>query len=207
MRKKFNYLWLFLLAIIGLGLWLNSKSNLQMFFYSPWMFVAQAFGILAITFLSLNFVFTTRLRIIEKMFGGLDQVYKFHRIVGICGFSFAVAHPAFFMVHSISYPILFKYYLLPGAVWPLNYARIAFCLFVLLIVLTSIKRIPYHIWKFTHQFMGLAFLFAALHVLTIKSDVKDNFMLRSWMIGLMSLGVISFIYTKLLYRFLGSKHS
>jgi predicted ferric reductase len=200
-----NILWILLFTSVSLGIWAYGKTSFAFFWYTPWLYLAQAAGIVAITNMSLTFVYTTRFKILGKFFGELQHVYRIHKLNSIIGTVFIVLHVSFFMIHSISYPTLFRYYLLPGSYWALDYGRISFLLFILLTGLSFSNRIPYHIWKMTHKFMGLAMLFAMLHVVTVTSDVKYNMLLRYWLIGLMSIGGLSCIYTLFLYRFWGPK--
>jgi predicted ferric reductase len=204
-RKTLIFLWI--PAMISLGLWLNSKTSFSLLKFSPWLFCAQGFGILAITFISLNFIYTTRLRILERIFDGLHHLYYYHKVTGILGITFMLSHFSCLILHGTAYPSLLYTYLLPGSYWSLDFARIAFFTFVILTVFTMLKKVPYHTWKFSHQFMGLAFFFAILHVLTIKSDVSKNFYLRSWVELLILVGFLSFIYTKFLYRYFGPKNT
>jgi predicted ferric reductase len=44
--------------------------------------LAKLTGLLGIAFLSLNFITAARYDIIEKWFGGLDIVYKYHKLAG-----------------------------------------------------------------------------------------------------------------------------
>lgn len=200
-----NILWVMLLSAITLGLWGYGKTSFAFFWFTPWLYLAQAAGVAAITTLSMAFIYTTRLRFLRKVFGELQHVYRIHMVNSVSGIVLIVLHFLFFMIHSISYPTLFKYYLVPTTDLTLDYGRIAFLVFILLVIVTYIKKIPYHIWKLTHKFMGVALLFALLHVVTVTSDVRFNKPLRYWIIFTMAIGVTSCLYTLFLYRYFGPK--
>jgi predicted ferric reductase len=192
--------------LVSIGLWLHAKSSFTVIWVSPWLFVAQGFGILAITLISLNFALTTRWRIFEKLLGGLPEVYIAHKILGTTGILCGVLHLSFLLLHAYSYPSLYNLYLLPSTYWSLDYAKIALALFIILGIMAASRKIKYDLWKYYHKYMGLAFLFAALHVLTINSDVYKDELLRTWISILMGIGFFTFFYTKSLYKYIGPRY-
>lgn len=175
-----------------------------MFFYSPWLFLAQISGLLAVTYLSLTIFFTMRLACTRTLFGGLQKNYKIHRRLAKFSILFLSLHVAFLLIHSFLYSSLFAIYFLDFNNWSINFGRIGFITFLVLFIVTYVQPIPYHIWKRSHEFMGLAFVFVAFHVLTIHSDVSRNMLLKTWVIFVVMVGFCSYIYTRFLYRYLGS---
>lgn len=194
------------LLIVSLFLWLYSKTSFAMFFYTPWIFIAQGLGVITVMLISVNFILATRVKPLRRAFMNLENLYRVHKNTGISAMVFAILHFVAFMIHSISFPSLFYFYLVPGDYWSLNYARAALFLYILLVVLSVIRSIPYHIWKWTHQFMVLALVFTFLHVWTINSDVSKDMFLRYWLLGWTSVALVSYGYIKLVYPLLGNRN-
>ena len=65
---------------------------------------------------------------------------------------------------------------------------------IILLGITFYFKFKYHIWKFSHQFMGLVFIFAFFHVWLIPSTVANNTLLRLFLITLGILGILSYFY-------------
>jgi predicted ferric reductase len=68
--------------------------------------------------------------------------------------------------------------------------------------ITFYLKIKYNIWKFTHKFMGIAFLLAFLHVFFIGADVQYNYALKIYffILGVTALGI--YLYRSVLSRYL-----
>jgi predicted ferric reductase len=71
----------------------------------------------------------------------------------------------------------------------------------LLIALTLFVTLPYHIWKKTHEWMGLSLLLGAAHATTIASDISRYYPLRLYILSWCVIAGISFMYRKFFYRF------
>jgi len=177
-----------------------------MFWNFPWLYLGQVTGLISITVFSLSFIFATRLSLLWAIFGELEYTYKIHKVAGITGSVFLLLHILFLFIHSLSKSFLFNYYWIPGSGWPMEFGRISLALFVIVVLTTYIKKIPYHIWKFIHYLSGPAFFFAVLHVITVSRDIKSNAPLRYWIFGMMGAAILSYIYIRFLYRYIGPKH-
>jgi predicted ferric reductase len=139
------------------------------------------------------------------MFGGLDRQYIVHRLTGRASVMFMLLHPIFLLIHSSFSLETLKVYLVPGFEWSVSLGTISFAVACLLISITLLIRLPYHIWHITHRFMVLVLILAFVHTVLAGSDVKAH----PTMMGVLSLffaaGVISNIYTAFLYRPLNAR--
>jgi predicted ferric reductase len=146
--------------------------------------LAKLTGLLGIAFLSLNFITAARYDIIEKWFGGLDIVYKYHKLAGKLAYVFIFLHPFFLLTRrAINIDSIKTFYIL-------NF----------LLLLTLVLKLPYQFWKRTHRFMIFVLIFAGLHVF-----VAGNELSKPYGVALMVIGVYSFIYRELIYGFLVKK--
>lgn len=141
----------------------------------------------------------TRPPLVERLFGGLDRIYRFHRKLGI----------------AILCLILVHYFVTPdfqGLAVTSGLNRLArtmgqwaFYGFVLLIVLSLVKVIPktrlefpYHYWRATHRFIGLLFVLVAFHQMFIKRPYDGTALLATYLNLFAALGIASYLYTQLL---------
>lgn len=187
--------------------------------YGTWYNVFANFGrlagIIGFVLYAINMLLSVRKRWLEDFFGGLNRVYIAHHITGGIALAVLMFHPLFLAIRYIETGLLSslnpaaKQLLFKGVDFSdsflavqeslsFNAGIIAFWGMVVLLMLTFFVRLPYRIWLFTHRFLGLAFLFAGIHVLFISSDVKNNIWLFSYMATWLVIGLIAFIYRSLL---------
>ena len=129
---------------------------------SLWQMGAQLTGLLGLALLSWSFVLSIRHPILERLFGGLDRVYKIHHIVGGVAFLMVLNHPLLLIINSLPMNSL-KLYLVPGTMIDYNAGIFALYLLLLLIVLTLFVDLPYYLWKQTHEWMGVVIMLGAVH--------------------------------------------
>lgn len=184
--------------------WYNAFANL-----------GRILGIVGFILYAINMLLAIRKRWLEHLFGGLNRVYIAHHITGGIALAFLVFHPLFLAIRYIEVGSLVslqaaaKQLLPKGAdmagAFPLiqenltlDAGIIAFWGMVVLLIITFFVRLPYRLWLFTHRFLGVAFLFAGLHVLFINSDVKNNAFLFTYMAIWIVIGLAAFTYRTLL---------
>ncbi|MFA6571932.1 MAG: ferredoxin reductase family protein [Bacteroidota bacterium] len=169
----------------------------------------QIAGLIGMVLFALNLILSNRLKILDKIFGGLNNVYIKHRFIGGLTFILLVFHPILlacrFLIASVHDAKLF----IVGSVMypPTLWGILALSLMLVLIVLTFYVRIRYHIWRFSHKFMGVVFILGFIHVVRITSDVSESATLRYYVVIISILGIISWIYNTVLNKFLVRKIS
>lgn len=161
--------------------------------------LGQLAGILGLVFFSLATILSARIKIFDRIFGGINRAYIEHHKIGKIAFFLIIAHPISFAIGIAS--ISFKeaiLFLIPGAgKWEINFGIFALWLLVLLLIITFYRenlRIKYRAWKLSHWFLGVAFGFGITHAYLIRSDISENIFLRYYIFTLSSLGAISFLY-------------
>lgn len=164
--------------------------------------IGQISGLIAMTMFSITFLLSTRMKIIEDYFGGMDKVYKAHGILGASAMIIILIHPIFLVLKFI--PENFRQaatYLLPSSNWSVNFGIIALLGMVVLVAITYFMRIKYQKWKFTHEFFGLVFFFAAIHTITVAQEVALDEIFQGYDIyayAVSAIGLICFTYTLLI---------
>lgn len=123
-------------------------------------------GLVAYAAMSLNILLGARLRVVEKLFGGMDKMFLQHRAFGYLAMAAAVAHwigpPEF-----------------SGKLYPcddscqaaIEAGEIAFNFLIVLGVISYLRRksfrgwsLPYHWWKLTHYIMIVPWGAASFHL-------------------------------------------
>lgn len=137
-------------------------------------------GSIAIVYMVMSMILSVRFSIINNYAGGLDKAYKIHKWVGIWAFVASFIH---WFTERLFIDICKLFFTLPpkvkGASTISEFARniyhignqmveFAFYVFVIVIVISLIKKVPYHIFRYIHKIIPILFLFAAYHAFTIQ---------------------------------------
>jgi predicted ferric reductase len=206
MKSKSTFGWIIIILISLIPMFLLFGLGPQKNFdYSDITHtLGQITGLVGMTLFALTFLLSTRLEFIENLFGGLDRVYKTHSILGSIALSLLLFHPILLVLKFIPNNIsLAATYLLPGTDFSVNYGIIALLGMVLLIYLTFFSKLKYHAWKFTHEFFGLFFLFAVLHVFLVRDNIAQDYIFKGYFayaIIVSFIGFVSFIYSLIIRR-------
>ena len=172
-------------------------------------------GLVGFVLYAINMLLAIRKPWLENFFNGLNQVYIAHHITGGIALCLVLFHPLLLAVQYIDLGSLSSLknaavFLLPDTfnsqstlefaqeVTAFNSGIIAFIGMVVLLILTFFVKLPYSFWLFTHKFLGVAFLFAGIHVLFINSDVSDSLLLTIYMAVWILIGLGAFVYRTLL---------
>jgi predicted ferric reductase len=207
LRKTF---WIVIPSIITLILWIWAKVHLEgmLQMSNTLRYFSQIFALLGIVLLAQNYLLSTRLRILEKYYGGLDKLYKTHDFIGKSAFLLIILHLlSLLLFYSNNYEIFITLiipFISSGSV-PKTFGILSLYSYVILIFFTIVKFLPYHIWKFTHSLIGIPFFFGAIHAFGAESDVKYFFPLQLWIGFWIFVGISSYIYKLLLYKYIGPK--
>jgi predicted ferric reductase len=209
--RRNRAIFFFLLPIwITLILWLLAKdnTNTQLSWSEFPRLLSQLTGLVTIVLLSFNYILSSRIIQLEKYFGGLDKVYKLHGLIGKVSLMLIILHPTFYVINKLNINII-KYYFIPfytGQKLPTSLGILAFYLYIILVIITIFRFLPYELWKLTHKFLGIPFIFASYHALAVYSDARNFIPLFIWLFILISLGTIAYLYKTFLYDYIGPRH-
>jgi len=194
---------------ITLALWLTSKWYYHDWFTNPYKYVAKSASLTATVLMCASILLSTRARLLENWLGGLDKVYQMHKRIGKWAFFIILFHPLFLAMDKLPHVRDFlkaMWFQTPKGdsyVWGQNIGVVALLLFAVLIVLTLLRKLPYHLWKRTHEWFGLVMPIVILHIVFVDADVAHYPLLRIWLYSLLALALAGFVYIRFLYRFLG----
>jgi len=199
LKKFFGISLLVIISLIPVALWFIFGNGLNEFSKSGTHSLGEIFGLVGMTLFALTFVLSTRIKIIEDMFGGLDKVYIIHGITGGIALILILAHPIFLVLRLIPNNLgLAATYLLPGTHWAINFGIIALTGLIILLFITLYTKIKYHKWKIGHEFLGLAFILAVLHIFLVRWTISKDAIFEGYLlyaIAVSSIGILAFSYS------------
>lgn len=188
---------------ITLIVWFFTLSNYSFIKNDPFLFLSKMFVLPGTIAMCWTFILATRAKLLENIFNGLDKVYYAHRTIGTLSFILIFLHPLFqFFRYIPNWSEAFGLFI-PTTIGAIEFGLFAFVLFVVLISLTLWIKIPYHIWKRTHEFFIVVLLLTFFHIFFINKHINSSMLLSIWIYGFIFLGISSYIYIRFLYRFIG----
>lgn len=190
-------------AVFTTVFFLSAKPNLGVIFSSPLLSLSQYLALLGTFLFCFTYILTTRWNMVEKLFGGLDKVYRVHHMVSGIAFVMLLYHPLLLALKALPDVNFALRYLIPTNNYTNNAGLFALSLMIALLVLTIFVNLPYHIWLKTHQFFSVVLFSAAIHIFLISSDISRSLPLRIWMFFWLAVALFSIfdnLFLSKLYR-------
>jgi predicted ferric reductase len=151
-----------------------------------------------------NLLLGARLGVVVRLLGGLDRLYRVHRVVG-CGAVILLLSHALLLAFSTAVESgggsaieLF----LPSAGWPIFAGVIALFVMIMAIVLTLLVRMKHETFVYVQRSFGLVFILASFHVFWVEGTKAYSHALTLYMGALSALGIMAFVYRSILGRYL-----
>ena len=204
MKTFFGNTFLIISCLVTINLWILSKNSFSL--QNTALLVSQILALLGFVLLTDSLILSTRSRFLEKIFGGLDKLYRVHKYIGSLSFVFILNHPMLLLINALPDFKLASIYTVPGYDLYYNLGVFALYLMLLSFIFMVFIKLPYQLWKVSHQLLGFSFLLSGIHMLFISSDVSAFLPLKFWMIANFVAGTVSFIYITFLYEFFGPKY-
>lgn len=212
-EKNGGWLLIFLFCLIPIILWaiINDLSSEFVTSYGTFSSLGKLFGLIGFVLYAINLLLAVRHRWFENFFQGLNRVYIAHHITGGLALAFVLFHPLFLTIRYIdlkaaetfgdaavflwirSINTSLSYIEFQDAI-AVNAGIIAFWGMVVLLIITFFVKLPYRFWLFTHRFLGVAFIFALLHIIFITSDTSQSLMLKSYLVLWGIIGLAAYMY-------------
>lgn len=205
-RKWLGYGVVALSLLITFALWIGVMWNANDWYDDPWKYPAKVGSHGAIILMCWAFILATRFRWVERLFGGLDKVYKAHRLVGECAFFLIFLHPICLALgHADTTGEFFRFLWFSGD-WARNTGLIALALFALLVVLSIYVKIAYHLWKRSHDFFGILLVLIVIHAVIAGGEITRYPVLAVWHGAWVAMGLAAFSHIIFFYRFIGPQY-
>lgn len=157
--------------------------------------LAQYVGVASIITMAWAQIIATRWRGIEPLFGAMDRAYVIHKWLGISAL-------AMMYLHDTIDPEIKD---LTPETWLTNLGEemgeISLNGITILVTITMVLFIPYHLWRWTHRFIGVFFVLAVLHFAFIGKPISNGSTLGIFVLSMGLLGAVTSIYASLPLRF------
>ena len=180
--------------------------------------VSYYFGALAALCMSVAMLLAARPRCAEGAFGGLDRMYRFHKYLGVAALVLMLAHLATGMEDDDddAPPLAALAAAEPGIVGTgagpdesqddLDgliglLGMLSSVGFILLIVVTLNRKIPYHKWIVSHKFMGFFFALVTGHICVVLLEGSRIPLASAPGLVLATVvpsGLVAYVYTQLI---------
>ena len=197
--------------VITAILWLMFQFRLEEF---PSFFLMiqlnQITALIGTLLLSWSMFLMTRLNFLEKLFDGMNKVYKAHKRVSIWGMVMVTMHvislaiqkiPNFSNAIKIFFPVHNQTYINLG-----SWSFWLFIFFVLTTILVKKIKLPYHTWKYMHKATGVALILAFIHIVLIPGNITSSLILNAWLLFTTGVGIASWIYFEFFYKLLAPSY-
>ncbi len=205
-RHWIAYAVVFATAAASYLLWILAMWRRDELHDSAWIYLAKLGSHGALTLMCWAFILSTRFRPVEWLFGGLDKVYRGHRVVGESSFFLILLHPVFLAVARADEAGGFPRYLWFSGDWARNTGIIALAIFIVLVVLSIYWKIAYHRWKRTHDFFGVLLVIIIAHAVIARGEIVRYPELAVWHGAWVTVALAAYIYIRGLYRFAGPQY-
>ncbi|HFH8193536.1 TPA: ferric reductase-like transmembrane domain-containing protein [Streptococcus agalactiae] len=153
---------------------------------------------LALTSLSLTFLLSTKFRILESYFQGIENMYFYHKVM-------AVFSMILLLLHKIGLGQGGH-----GSEFAKTIGSAGLYLFLSIVFVAYFGNfLKYEIWRFIHRFVYLVYILGLVHTFLILGDrILGNTLLSLIVLGYAVIGVISgfyiiFLYSRMRFRRVG----
>lgn len=150
---------------------------------------SQYLGLVALIVMAFAQIIATRWVGIEAVFGPMDQSYRLHKWLGLTAMATILLHDTI----DAEMDGLGRETTLVEIAETLG--EISLYGLLILVVLTVATFVPYHLWKWTHRFIGVFFVFGALHYIFILKPFANGDPLGLYMLAILALGTVAYAYT------------
>ncbi len=148
---------------------------------------------------ALNLVVGARLRVVERLFGGLDRMYRAHRRTGEAAFALLLGHVALVLAGRATLSADTALDLLgPAAGFTVFAGVLAFAGMSVAIGLTLFARLGHEVFVYVQRSFGFVFLLATYHALTTDGTTHDSGVMTGYLTVLATAGIAAFAYRSVL---------
>jgi predicted ferric reductase/mono/diheme cytochrome c family protein len=189
------------LCAVPLVLWMRSAPLDSRFdgSFSTLTSIAVLCAFAGTSAFALNLVLGARLRAVEALLGGLDRMYRAHRVNGQIAFALLLGHVVLILASRATVSTDAALELLgPGAGWTVFAGVLAFGAMTVSILMTLFARLGHEVFVYVQRSFGFIFLAATYHVFTTEGAADESTALNAYMAVMATLGVVAFAYRSLL---------
>jgi predicted ferric reductase len=169
--------------------------------------VGAAFGVAGVTSFALNLVLGARLKPFDGFFGGLDNLYRIHRMNGRAAFLLLLVHGALIVSAQATVSLGNAFtFLLPTSSWTVTLGLIALLGMAVSIGFTLYGHLGHEAFVYVQRTFGVIFLVGSLHVFLTPGTKAVSPALRYYLLAVIGLGIAGFVYRSVLGESLVPRH-
>src|SRR5215467_8629474 len=153
---------------------------------------------------AMNVVLGARIRPVEKLFGGLERMYRIHRENGQIAFALLAAHAFLIFASRVTVSVSSGFDLVtPRAGLTVFSGFVALTLMGIALVLTLFVRLGQEVFVYVQRSFGFVFLLATYHVFATQNGAKALSPALNWYtVALATAGIAAFAYRSLFHNVL-----
>src|SRR6478735_3863974 len=152
---------------------------------------------------AINLMLGARLRFVERLFGGLDRMYRVHRQNGQIAFALLAMHAFLIFAGRVTVSVSSGFDLVtPRAGRVVFVGFVALTIMGVALVLTLFVRLGQEVFVYVQRTFGFVFLLATYHVFATNGAKALSPTLKWYMAALATAGIASFVYRSLLHNVL-----
>lgn len=151
------------------------------------------------TSFAMNLVLGSRLRFVDHLFGGLDRMYKTHRINGRVAFLLLLSHAVLIVASRATTSAGSAVGVLAGREgWTVTFGVIALIAMAAAIYQTLYVRLNHELFVFVQRSFGFIFLVGSLHVFRTPGTKALSPALTYYMLAVAAAGILAWLYRSIL---------
>lgn len=200
--------WLFIIvpAVVPVLIWWAAKpASIQLQTTSEWIDAcAKLAGLTALSLLAVNIIISARLKLLDRIFFGLDNMYRTHHLTGGWVIIFLLVHSGLLTLKfsMISLTSGYQFLMLDMDI-PLTVAKLTLVAMTGLVVLTMYFKIRYEWFVVAMRLLGVAIFLGGYHALFVDgSDLRAITPLMIYMVILGALASGLYVYRSVFRRLL-----
>lgn len=156
----------------------------------PGALFSQYLGSAALILMGINMLLATRFWGMEAVFGSLDRIYVLHKWLAI------IALVAMGL-HDIIDAEMNGLREGPLSDIAEEFGEVGFYGLMILIIVSVITFVPYHLWKWTHRIIGVFFALSAFHYFFIAKPFSNGDPLGLYISAFCIVGLLSYAWASL----------
>ncbi len=157
----------------------------------PLALFSQYLGLLALILMAWGQIMATRLPVVETLFAGLDRVYIIHKWAGMTAMAALLLHDTI----DADMPGTSPNSVVNDIAETLG--ELSLYGLLILVLLSVMTFLPYHLWKWTHKSMGALFIAGSLHFALISKPFAMGDPAGLFTGVFCALGAVAWAYTVL----------
>jgi predicted ferric reductase len=185
------------IVLVPVILWLTAAPLEDRFVDTRTTLISLAVvcALAGVTSFAMNLVLGARLKLIDSFFGGLDRMYRTHRINGRVAFLLILTHAVLIVASRATIDAGDALGILTGREgWTVMYGVIALVALAVGIYLTLYVRLNHELFVYVQRSFGVIFLLASLHVFRTPGTKALSPALTYFMFAVAGAGIVAWLY-------------